>query len=160
MTPCRFLVGVLFLVVFAAGSVAAEPISRSILVIDQSDVRGPFYYDVFSALRSTINADSKSPTTIHVESLDFSRFFGPEYEESLKQHFRVKYREKPIGVIVAIGDASLDYVLRWRSALWPGSPVAFAMVDEQTVERYGDDLALAGPVRTARTAAESGAPAR
>ena len=144
MTPCRFLVGVLFLVVFAAGSVAAEPISRSILVIDQSDVRGPFYYDVFSALRSTINADSKLPTTIHVESLDFSRFFGTEYEESLKQHFRVKYREKPIGVIVAIGDASLDYVLRWRSALWPGSPVAFAMVDEQTVARSNPSSDVTG----------------
>lgn len=135
MTSRRFLVGVLLLLVFAASPAAAQSISRSILVIDQSDVRGPFYYDVFSALRSTINADSKSPTTIHVESLDFSRFSGPEYEESLQRHFRVKYREKPIGVIVAIGDASLDYVLRWRSALWPGSPVAFAMVDETTVAR-------------------------
>src|SRR6516164_11864283 len=85
-----FRVGVLLLVVFVAGPAAAQPISRSILVIEQSDVRGAFYYDVFSALRSTINADSKSPTTIHVESLDFSRFFGPEYEESLQRHFLVK----------------------------------------------------------------------
>ena len=112
-----FLVGSLLLAVFVAGPATAQPISRSILVIDQSDVRGPFYYDVFSALRSTINADSKSPITIHVESLDFSRFSGPEYEESLQRHFRVKYRDKPIGVIVAIGNASLDYLMRWRSTL-------------------------------------------
>ncbi|HMA70549.1 MAG TPA: ATP-binding protein [Xanthobacteraceae bacterium] len=144
VTLRRFLVGVLLSLVFVAGPAAAQSTSRSILVIDQSDVRGPFYYDVFSALRSVINADSKSPTTIHVESLDFSRFSGPEYEESLQRHFRVKYREKPISVIVAIGDASLDYVLRWRSTLWPGSPVAFAMVDETTVARLNPESDVTG----------------
>ena len=143
VTPRRFLVGVLLSLVFAARPAAAQSTSRSILVIDQSDVRGPFY-GVFSALRSTINADSKSPTTIHVESLDFSRFSGPEYEEGLQRHFRVKYREKPISVIVAIGDASLDYVLRWRSTLWPGSPVAFAMVDETTVARLNPESDVTG----------------
>jgi ABC-type uncharacterized transport system substrate-binding protein len=161
-TQRRFLVGVLLSVVFVAGSAAAQPISRSILVIDQSDVRGPFYYDVFSALRSTINADSKPPTTIHVESLDFSRFSGPEYEESLQRHFLVKYRDKPIGVIVAIGNASPDYVLRWRSTLWPRSPVVFAMVDEPTVARLnpGSDvtglimkLDLADAIQAARAVA-------
>jgi signal transduction histidine kinase len=154
-----WLVGVLLLVVLVAGPAAAQTISRSILVIEQSDVRGAFYYDVFSALRSTINADSKSPITIHVESLDFSRFSGPEYEESLQRHFRVKYRDKPIGVIVAIGNASLDYLMRWRSTIWPRIPVAFAMVDESTVARLnpGSDvtglmmkLDLADAIRAAR----------
>jgi signal transduction histidine kinase len=134
VTPRRFLVGV-FLLLSVAAPAAAESVSRSVLVIDQSDVRGPFYSGVFSALRSAINADTRSPTTIYVESLDFSRFSGSEYEDGLQRYFQVKYREKPIGIIVAIGDASLDYVLRWRSALWPGSPVAFAMVDETTVAR-------------------------
>lgn len=135
MTPRRFLVGVLLLLVFAARPAVAQSTSHSILMIDQSDVRGPFYYNIFSAFRSTINARSKSPATIYVESLDFSRFTGPEYEESLQRHFRVKYREKPIDVIIAIGDASLEYVLRWRSTLWSSSPVAFAMVDETNVAR-------------------------
>src|SRR5215510_4837466 len=135
VTPRRFLVGVLLFLVFAARPAVAQSASHSILMIDQSDVRGPFSYNIFSAFRSTINAGSKSPATIHVESLDFSRFSGPEYEESLQRHFRVKYREKPVDVIVAIGDASLEYVLRWRSTVWPKSPVAFAMVDETTVAR-------------------------
>jgi signal transduction histidine kinase len=77
----------------------------------------------------------KLPTTIYVESLDLNRFTGSTYEEDLYLRFRAKYREKPIGVIVAIGDASLDYVLRWRPALWPDIPVAFAMVEEATVAR-------------------------
>jgi hypothetical protein len=33
---------------------AQEARPRSILVLDQSDVRGPFYYSVFSGLRSAV----------------------------------------------------------------------------------------------------------
>ena len=114
---------------------AAQQLSRSILVLDQSDVRGPFYYEVFSGLRSAANASSGVPVTIYAESLDFSRFSGPDYEKSLQAHVRVKYRDRAIGVIVAVGSATLDYVLRWRTELWPGVPVVFAMVDEPTVAR-------------------------
>jgi hypothetical protein len=37
---------------------------------------------------------------------------GPPYEQSLRAHLQVKYQDKPIGVVVAIGDATLEYVLR------------------------------------------------
>src|SRR3954471_22073678 len=84
-------------------TVAAPP--RSILVLDQSDVRGPFYYQIFSAFRSAVNASPGSPVSIYVESLDLSRFAGPTYEQSLQAHLRLKYQDKPIGAVVAIGDA-------------------------------------------------------
>ena len=114
-------------------ALAAPP--RSILVLDQSDVRGPLYYEIFSALRSAVNASSEPPVTIYKESLDLSRFGGPAYDQSLQAHFKVKYQDRPIGVVVAIGDAALEYVLRWRASLWPGIPIVFSMVDENTVAR-------------------------
>jgi signal transduction histidine kinase len=125
---------------------AAQSIPRSILVLDQSEVRGPFYYEVFSALRSTINANSKPPITIYAESLDLSRFTGSAYEQDLQLHLRAKYRERPIGVVVAIGDAAFDYLLRWRSTLWPGIPVVFGMVDESTVARLSPPNDVTGLV--------------
>src|SRR3954447_10181941 len=77
----------------------AHSVPRSVLVLHPSDVRGPFYYQVFSALRSTVNATPGSPVTIYVESLDLSRFTGRECEQSLEPHFGVKYRDKPVGVL-------------------------------------------------------------
>jgi len=109
---------------------AQEVRPRSILVLDQSDMRGPFYYQVFSGLRSVVNADSRSHMTLYTESLDLSRFRGRNYEASLLRHFKEKYRDIPIGVVVAIGSATLELVLSWRSELWPAVPVVFAMVDE------------------------------
>ena len=109
---------------------AQETRSRSILVLDQADMRGPFYYQVFSGFRSVVNTDGKSHITLYTESLDLSRFRGKSYEASLRRHFKDKYQDIPIGVVVAIGSATLELVLSWRSELWPAVPVVFAMVDE------------------------------
>lgn len=100
------------------------------LVLDQSDMRGPFYYQVISGLRSTVGADGRSQIMLYTESLDLSRFHGERYEASLLRHFKDKYRDIPIGAVVAVGAATVELVLKWRSELWPGIPIVFAMVDE------------------------------
>ena len=109
---------------------AEERRSRSILVLDQSDLRGPFYYSVFSGLRSVLSADDRSQITIYTESLDLNRFRGKDHEALLQRYLKEKYQGVPIGVVVAAGAATLELVLRWRSELWPEVPVVFAMVDE------------------------------
>jgi hypothetical protein len=43
---------------------AAESRPRSILVLDQSDLRGPFSYQTFSALRAEVSADPRSHVTL------------------------------------------------------------------------------------------------
>ena len=104
--------------------------SRSILVLDQSQSTGVFFLQIFSGLRAAIDADASAHTTLFSESLDLSRFDGEVYDESLRRHFSEKYRDKDIGVIVAIGSGTLELVQRWRNELWPGIPVVFGMVDE------------------------------
>ena len=133
MRISALLVGVALLTPFQV--TAQETRSRSILMLDQADMRGPFYYQVFSGFRSAVNADSQSRVTLYTESLDLSRFRGKSYEASLLRHFKDKYQDIPIGAVVAIGSATLKLVLSWRSELWPAVPVVFAMVDENDFER-------------------------
>jgi signal transduction histidine kinase len=114
-------------------SLAAESLQRSILVLEQSDVRGPFYAAIYSGLQSEVNASATSPVTIYVENLDLSRFPGLEYEQSLRAHLEVKYRNIPVGIVVTVGPVALGYALRWRDELWPGIPIVFAFVDEATI---------------------------
>src|SRR4051812_7760922 len=143
-------IAVLLIAFLPEFSLAAESLPRSILVLDQSDVRGPFYYQIFSALRSTVNASPGAPVSIYVESLDLSRFGGPAYEQSLQADFGGKYQNKPIGVLVAIGDSSLEYVLRWRTTLWSGVPVVFSMVDEKTFARLSPLPGVTGSIMKLR----------
>ena len=76
---------------------------------------------------------SASQVSIYHEQLDVSRFRGPVYERSLNAHFRVKYRDKQVGVIIAVGSAALEYVLRSRAELWPQAPVVFTFVDKPAI---------------------------
>src|SRR4051794_12089730 len=140
---------------------AQESRARSVLVLDQSEPRGPFYFQIFSGIRAELNADTGAHTSLYAENLDLSRFNGKDYEDSLQRHLKQKYHDRSVGVIVAVGVATLDLVLRWRAELWPGIPVVFAMVDEIDFKRLNppDDVTggivsvpLANSIRIARAA--------
>ncbi|KWV60439.1 hypothetical protein AS156_29090 [Bradyrhizobium macuxiense] len=129
------LIILLMALLFPAGLRAHEARPHSMLVLDQSDRRGPFYYQVFSGLRAMVSEHSAAETTIYTESLDLNRFGGERYEEDFRQFLEAKYRDRPIGVVVAIGGATLELVLRWHSKLWPDTPVVFALVEERDFAR-------------------------
>src|SRR5258708_11992879 len=74
--------------------VAAEPPQRAVLVLDQSSAGLPFNAAVTSAIRSTINAGSKSPISFYSEHLDANRFFLSEYENESFQFPKTKSPSK------------------------------------------------------------------
>ena len=57
-------------VCLAPPSLSAEPLPRSILVLEQSDVRGPFYGAIYSGLQSEVNASATSPISTYIESAE------------------------------------------------------------------------------------------
>ena len=91
--------------------------AQSVLVLDQSEPRGPFYFQIFSAIRAELNAKARARTSLYAENLDLSRLNGRDYEESLQHHLKEKYRDRSIGVIVAVGAATLELVLRCRAII-------------------------------------------
>ncbi len=116
-----------------AGSLAAEPLPRSVLIIDQYGPGLPFSAGISSGIRAAMISSSATQVSVYHERLDVARFRGSDYEHSLNDHFRVKYRDKPVGVIIAVGPAALEYVLRSRPELWPAVPVVFTFVDKPAV---------------------------
>ncbi|MGA8751573.1 MAG: sensor histidine kinase [Pseudolabrys sp.] len=116
-----------------AGSLAAAPLPRSVLIIDQYGPGLPFSAGISSGIRATVISGSATQVSVYHEQLDLARFRGPVYEHSLNAHFRVKYRDKQVGVIIAVGPAALEYVLRSRAELWPEVPVVFTFVDKPTI---------------------------
>jgi signal transduction histidine kinase len=125
---------------------AQEARPHTVLVLDQSDLRGPFYHQLWTGLRSELEAHTEARVTIYSENLGLTRSGGAAYEESLKQHLKEKYRDKPIGVVVAIGKATLEHTLRWRKELWPGTPVVHALVDETDLAKFGRPADVTGVV--------------
>jgi signal transduction histidine kinase len=112
---------------------AAQPLPRSVLIMNQSTPFGPWQNTIIAAVRSTMNEGAAEPVTFYMEHLDFSRFKGQQYLSSLENHFREKYRDKPIGVIVAIGPVAVDYALKIRAVFWPSVPIVFTAVEDTYV---------------------------
>ncbi|WP_249132232.1 MULTISPECIES: ABC transporter substrate binding protein [unclassified Bradyrhizobium] len=118
------------------------------LVLDQSDRRGPFYYQVFVGLRDAVSAHGHASTTIYTESLDLNRFGGEAYQDGFRRFLEAKYRDRPIGVVVSVGAAALELALRWRSQLWPNAPIVFAMVEENDFKRLRPPAYVTGGIVT------------
>ena len=126
------LIGLLIAALAPAISAAAEPLPRSVLILDQSDADSAWYAAFSATFRSTLYAGSAKRISVYAEHLDLSRFGGPRHDDLLRAYLREKFRARPIGLLVAQGSSSLDFVLRSRGELWPGVPVVFAGVDEET----------------------------
>ena len=77
-----------------AGSLAAQPLMRSVLAIDEADPVRPAYFPRNFAFRSTLNKGLATPVAIYAESLDLRRFVSPQFEANVGTYFREKYREK------------------------------------------------------------------
>ena len=141
-------------------SSAGEPLPRSVLILDQSDAHSAWYAPFSATFRSTLYAGSAERISVYAEHLDLSRFGGPRHDELLRSYLREKFRARPIGLVVAQGSSSLDFVLRARGELWPGVPVVFAGVDEETGKRLSLPPDVTGtlyqrPFRNAVTTAQS-----
>jgi len=74
-------------------------------------------------------------SSVYSENLDLNRFPGTQHHEVLRTYLQNKYRDTPIGVLVAQGSSALGFVMRSRAELWPAVPLIFAAVDEETAAR-------------------------
>src|SRR5262245_57081477 len=126
---------------------AADPLPRSVLYLDENDPGLPFASTLAGAFRATINAGHTERIAVFSENLDLVRSTGPRHEEILKSYLREKYRDTPIGVVTTVGPAALTFMLRARSELWPQIPAVFASVDPDTAAAAKLPAGVTGLVR-------------
>ncbi|MGY8635920.1 ATP-binding protein [Bradyrhizobium sp. 14AA] len=109
---------------------AGGPQQRSILVLEEADFRSPFYSEIFAGIRAAAKQNGNIHTVIYGESLDLARFPGPGYEESLVDHLKTKYAQRPIDVIVSIGVTSAKFLQARKQEIWPAAPVVYGFVPD------------------------------
>jgi signal transduction histidine kinase len=139
-------------------AMAAPPLPRSVLILNQSTSLRPWPTAIIAGMRSSFRRSSGGAVSSYVEHLDLYQFRSPEYERRLLDHLSNKYRRTPIGVIAAIGPGGLAFAVRLRAYLQPTIPIIFAAVDEKTaasdlpsgVTGTAMDLTLANMMKVAQ----------
>jgi signal transduction histidine kinase len=133
---CLIVFTVLLLVAgLATASAVTQPRPRTVLVIEATSPNTSYFREVNRAFTATVAAESASSVYVYVESLAFRDFEGVRYSELLRTFLREKYRDKPIGVIVAYNSLALSHAAHWRDEVWPGVPVIFTGVDDKFAAR-------------------------
>ena len=77
---------------------AAEPRSRAVLIIDESDPSNGAPTTFSRTLRATLNEFTPHVVT-YGETLDLGRFAGPRQDDILRSYLLEKYRDLHFGVI-------------------------------------------------------------
>jgi signal transduction histidine kinase len=116
-------------------SARAEPLPRNILFLDEDTPIYPWFRQMSDAFYATIKTETANPPFVFIENLGIDAYATADYFSILRSHFREKYRDKAIGVIVSDASRYLQFTLRLRDELWPGTPVVLAGIQERRAAR-------------------------
>src|SRR5262245_38164777 len=135
--PRHVVMRIVFGVAVALMSVStrAEPLPRTILFLDEDTPIYPWFRQMSEAFYATIKKETTNPPFVFIENLGIDAYATADYFNILRSHFREKYRDKAIGVIVTDASRELAYTLRLRDELWPGTPVVLAGIQERRAAR-------------------------
>src|SRR5215203_6126933 len=74
------------------------------------------------------SAETRKVVELYPEYLDTTRFPGERQTELLHDYLLEKYSGKQIDVVVATPDPALSFLLKYRTDLFPTSPIVFVAV--------------------------------
>jgi signal transduction histidine kinase len=144
---------------------ARGPATRHVLFLNSYQPGYTWSDDLFSAVNNRLSRQPY-PVELWVEYLDTRRYAGADYEDELLHLIRFKYGARRLNLIVSSDDAALQFLLRHHDALFPGVPVVFCGVNDETLaasvprslytgvrELFGNDeiVALATALRPGTT---------
>ncbi|MFM9114961.1 MAG: hypothetical protein ACKOU6_02215 [Planctomycetota bacterium] len=113
----------------------AQNSSRRILTLDQDDSGRPVALAGYAKLRQVLLDELQGRVVISSEALDMARFNRAGYLDELRGWIKTKYRGFEPEVIVALGEASLDFAVSLRTELWPDVEIVFGAIPESVMER-------------------------
>src|SRR5215831_16741976 len=135
--PRRILMRIVFGLALALTLVSAraEPLPRTILFLDEDTPIYPWFRQMSDAFYAVTKTETDKPPYVFIENLGIDAYDTADYFDIVRSHFREKYRNKPIGVIVSNASRYLAFTLRLRDELWPGTPVVLAGIQERRAKR-------------------------
>ena len=114
---------------------AAAPQPKRIVVIYDERLDFPGLAALDASLIRTLRSEAAVPPEIYRESLDLSRFGSPQYLKQFRDYLRQKYANHKIDVAIAVMSPSLDFLLEYGPAIFPGTPIVFSGIDRRELSK-------------------------
>ena len=111
----------------------SQPARVLVLVDERFELPGMARID--AGLTAELQAKSPVPVEIYRESMDLSRFDSEAYRLHLADHLRSKYADRPLSAAVTVIEPALEFLLRHRDSLPPGTPIVFCGASRRELGR-------------------------
>ena len=122
-----------------AGTAAPRPgalergASTRIVVLHSERLELPGSLRFDDSLRAALAAGAEGPFDVFSESLDTTRFPTADDRQAQRDYLRRKYADRKPDLIITVGDAARELLVRDRASLFPGTPI-IAGVTRETLD--------------------------
>jgi signal transduction histidine kinase len=93
-------------------------------MLAQDDFTRPYIRLLFEAFTDEVSSATPAPA-IFFESMDAARFEDPLYLDALRAWLQSKYKERPMDMIVTIGEEALGLLVASHGEPWPAAQVLY-----------------------------------
>ncbi|MBF0507365.1 MAG: hypothetical protein HQK57_00355, partial [Deltaproteobacteria bacterium] len=132
--PAR-LITLLFALLMACSVQANDPKqAKKILLIHSFEPFLPYTIIVNQSIRSTLQSGTSDHLDLYCEYLDLARFPGEAYLRQLRDLLRHKYSTRAPDLIFVLLGPALDFTLKYRDELFPGTPIVFCSLEKRQIE--------------------------
>ena len=132
------------LCLFVVGQAQSSLAGKRVLVLYwyNKDYPGNVAFD--ETFQSTLKALGSNQIEYYPEYLESNRFPGDEQSAVLRDYLQRKYADRTVDVVVAVSDASLDFLLKYRAELFPQSPLVYVAIKRLTAEQLSAGPGMTG----------------
>ena len=114
---------------------SSETKPKHVLVIVSFRPTSPVAGEWSRGIRSVFKSVPPPGIRVDFEYLDIARFNDDQYLKMLLDVYRYKYSRLKPDLIITVNDPSLDFVLEYGVNFFSGTPVVFAGVERNYIER-------------------------
>jgi signal transduction histidine kinase len=107
------------------GAARGDTTTKHVLIVHGGDLSIRASTLVDPVMRETLEASSNTPVLIYTESLNALTDMSVADEGGVANTLQEKHRNRRFDVVMPVASVALEFVLRWRSTLWPEVPVVF-----------------------------------
>src|SRR5215831_8731954 len=126
----------------AAGEQDHAPKRILVLYWESKDFAGNVRFD--KSFQEGLQSAPAGTVEYYSEYLESNRFPGEDQALVLREYLRQKYAQRHIDVVVAVSDIALDFLLRYRSALFRQTPIVFLVVNRPELKDTGAGVGITG----------------
>ncbi|MGH9754396.1 MAG: ABC transporter substrate binding protein [Blastocatellia bacterium] len=120
------------------GAAAQEPAKpKGVLALYSNGRDHPVNATFDKTIQAALGSAPAGSIEYYAEYLEDARFPGESQSLLMRDYLRQKYDDNRIGAIIVLSRASLDFLLKYRSDLFPNTPIVFHAFNRADLDQKG-----------------------